>query len=187
MKTPIVIESTKDGERAYDIYSRLLRDRIVMITGQIDEDLANAVVAQLLFLDHESQEPIELYINSNGGSVSAGLAIYDTMRTIKAPVNTVCVGRACSMAGVLLMAGKKRSIMPNSKVMLHQPLGGVEGQATDIAIAAIQIAKAKDKMLAIVSAHTGRSVEELKPLLERDFWMDAEEAKAFGAVDKIIG
>jgi len=186
---PTVIEKSPQGERAYDIYSRLLKERIIFLGGEIDDEVANAVIAQLLFLD--SQDPkkdIQLYINSPGGSVTAGMAIYDTMQYVKSDVSTICIGLAASMGAVLLSAGSKgkRYILPNSEVMLHQVMGGARGQAVDIAIAAKQIIKTKDRLNQILAKHTGQEMKQVEKDADRDFFMSAEEAKAYGVVDKII-
>ncbi len=186
---PTVIEKSNFGERAYDIYSRLLKDRIIFLGGPISDQVANAVIAQLLFL--ESQDPkkdIQLYINSPGGVVTAGLAIYDTMLYVKPDVSTICTGIAASMGAVLLVAGAKgkRFILPNSEVLLHQVMGGVEGQAVDIDIAARQIIKVKDRLNQILAKHTGRDIKTIEKDTDRDFFMSAEEARTYGVVDKII-
>ena len=186
---PTVIEKSPDGERAYDIYSRLLKERIIFLGGAINDAVANAVIAQLLFLD--SQDPkkdIQLYINSPGGVVTAGLAIYDTMQYVKADVSTICIRMAASMGAVLLVAGKagKRYILPNSEVLLHQVMGGAEGQAVDIDIAARQILKVKDRLNVILAKHTGQDIKRLEKDTDRDFFMSAEEAKEYGVVDKIL-
>ncbi|MEK7627757.1 MAG: ATP-dependent Clp endopeptidase proteolytic subunit ClpP [Patescibacteria group bacterium] len=186
---PTVIEKSQFGERAYDIYSRLLKDRIIFLGGPVNDDAANIVIAQLLFL--ESQDPkkeIKLYINSPGGSVTAGLAIYDTMQYVKCDVATICIGIAGSMAAVLLAAGQKdkRFVLPNSEVLIHQIMGGAEGQATEIEIAAKQIIKLKNKLNAILSKHTGQDLARIEQDSDRDFWMSAKEAKEYGIVDKII-
>ena len=189
MLVPIVIEQTGRGERAYDIYSRLLKDRIIFLGNVIEEHLANLVVAQMLFLESEDPDKdINLYINSPGGSVTAGLGIYDTMQYIKCPVSTICVGQAASMAAVLLAAGAKgkRIALPNSRVMLHQPLGGVQGQATDIEIHAREIKKIRDRLNEIIAFHTNQDIEKVVKDTDRDFFMSAEEALAYGIVDKVI-
>ena len=189
MLVPIVIEQTGRGERAYDIYSRLLKDRIIFLGDVIEEHLANLVVAQMLFLESEDPDKdINLYINSPGGSVTAGLGIYDTMQYIKCPVSTICVGQAASMAAVLLAAGAmgKRIALPNSRVMLHQPLGGVQGQATDIEIHAREIKKIRDRLNEIIAFHTNQDIEKVVKDTDRDFFMSAEEALAYGIVDKVI-
>ena len=186
---PYVIEQTGRGERSYDIYSRLLKDRIIFIGDEIDDTLANSVVAQLLFLESESPDrDISIYINSPGGSVSAGLAIYDTMQFVKCDVSTIVVGMAASMAAVLLAAGAKgkRIALPNSRVMIHQPLGGARGQASDIEIQAREIIKTKETLNGILVSHTGQSMKKVKADSDRDFWMSAPEALAYGVVDKVI-
>ena len=186
---PTVIEKTSYGERAYDIYSRLLKERIVFLGGPISDAVANTVIAQLLFLD--SQDPkkeIKLYINSPGGSVTAGLAVYDTMQFVKSDVSTICVGIAASMGAVLLAAGKKgrRFVLPNSEVMLHQVMGGAEGQAVEIEISARHIIKVKDRLNKIIAKHTGQTLKQIEKDTDRDFFMTAEDAKAYGLVDEII-
>jgi ATP-dependent Clp protease, protease subunit len=186
---PIVIEQTSRGERSYDIYSRLLKDRIIFLGSAIDADVANAVVAQLLFLAAEDPEKdIQMYINSPGGSVSAGLAIYDTMMHIKPDVSTMCVGMAASMGAVLLAAGAKgkRYALPNSEVMIHQPLGGARGQASDIQIHAEHILKTRNRLNQILSERTGQPLERVEQDTDRDRFMDAEEAKAYGLIDEVI-
>lgn len=187
---PTVIEKTNLGERAYDIYSRLLKENIIFLGGAIDDHLANIIIAQLLFLQSEnSSKDIQLYVNSPGGSVTAGLAIIDTMNHIKNDVSTVCVGIAASMGAVILSSGKKgkRFILPNAEVMIHQPLGGVEGQATDIAITAKHILKTREKLSKILSENTGKPLSQIEKDVDRDFFLDAEEAKRYGIVDKILG
>jgi ATP-dependent Clp protease protease subunit len=187
---PTVIEKEGQTERAYDIYSRLLKDRIIFLGEQINDHVANIIIAQLLFLDAENKDQdIKFYINSPGGSVSAGMAIYDTMQYIKADVSTICVGMAASMASILLAAGKKgkRFILPNSEVMIHQVLGGTEGQASDIKIHAEHILKTKDKLNKILALHTGKKPETIEKDTDRDNFLSAEEAKTYGLVDKIIG
>ncbi len=189
MLIPTVIEKSQFGERAYDIYSRLLRERIVFLAGPIDDNVANIVIAQLLFLESEDQKKdISLYINSPGGSVSATLAIVDTMSHIRPDVSTFCVGLAASGAALILSAGKKgkRFILPNAEVMIHQPLGGVEGQATDIAITAKHILKTKDSLNKILAKNTGKPLTQIEKDVERDFFMDAEEAKKYGIIDEIV-
>ena len=186
---PYVIEQTGRGERQYDIYSRLLKDRIIFLGDEIDDTLANSVVAQLLFLESESPDrDISIYINSPGGSVSAGLAIYDTIQFVKCDVSTIVVGMAASMAAVLLAAGAKgkRIALPNSRVMIHQPLGGAQGQASDIEIQAREIVKTKELLNNILVTHTGQSMKRIKADSDRDFWMNAPEALAYGIVDKVI-
>jgi ATP-dependent Clp protease protease subunit len=186
---PSVIEKTSYGERAYDIYSRLLKDRIIFLGSAIDDGVANAVIAQLLFLDSQNaKEDIKLYINSPGGVVSSALAIYDTMQYVKADVQTICVGLAASGAALLLSAGAKgkRFILPNGEVLIHQVMGGTQGQATDIDIHAKHILKLKDKLNKIMAKHTGQKIEKIIKDTDRDYFMSAEEAKEYGIVDKII-
>ncbi|WP_269431173.1 ATP-dependent Clp endopeptidase proteolytic subunit ClpP [Rubeoparvulum massiliense] len=186
---PMVVEQTNRGERAYDIYSRLLKDRIIFIGTPIDDMVANLVVAQLLFLEAEDPErDIHLYINSPGGSITAGMAIYDTMQYIKSDVSTICVGMAASMGAFLLAAGAKgkRYALPNSEVMIHQPLGGVRGQAADIKIHADWIIRTKEKMNHILAARTGQPLERIERDTDRDNFMSAEEAEAYGLIDKVI-
>ena len=186
---PIVIEQTNRGERSYDIYSRLLKDRIVFLSGEIDDLTANLIVAQLIFLEAEDPDKdISMYINSPGGSVTAGMAIYDTMQYIKCDVTTICVGMAASMGAFLLTAGAKgkRKALPNSEIMIHQPLGGAKGQATDIEIQARHILKIKEKMNSIIAERTGQDLEKVKQDTDRDFYMSAEEAKEYGIIDQII-
>ena len=185
---PMVIEQTNRGERSFDIYSRLLKDRIVFLGGEIDDDTANLVVAQLLFLEMENPDSdISLYINSPGGSVTAGMAIFDTMNYIKPDVRTVCIGMAASMGAFLMMAGKKgkRLALPNSEIMIHQPLGGAQGQATDVAIRAEWLMKTKEKMTRMMSEMTGQDIERVKQDVERDYFMSAEEALQYGIIDEI--
>ncbi len=186
---PTVIEKSAYGERAYDIYSRLLKDRIIFLGTPINDQVANAVIAQLLFLEsQDSSSDVKLYINSPGGSVTSALAIYDTMQYVKCDVSTICVGLAASAAALLLAAGakKKRFILPNGEVMIHQVMGGVEGQATDIDIHARHILRTKDKLNKILAKHTGQKVAKVEKDAERDYFMSAEEAKDYGIVDKII-
>jgi len=186
---PTVIEKSQFGERAYDIYSRLLKERIVFLGGPIDDDVANIIIAQFLFLQSESdKEDVKFYINSPGGSVTATLAIYDTMRHIKPDVSTVCIGQAASGAAILLAGGKngKRYALENSRVMIHQPLGGIEGQATDIKIHAEEILKIKDRLNEILAQNTKKSKKEVEEDTERDRFMTAQEAKKYGIIDKII-
>lgn len=185
---PYVVEQTNRGERSYDIYSRLLKDRIVFLSGEIQDDMANAVVAQLLFLEMDNPDAdISLYINSPGGSITSGMAIYDTMNYIKPSVRTVCIGMAASMGAFLLMAGQKgkRMALPNSEVMIHQPSGGTRGQATDIAIQAEWMMKTKKKMNNLMSQMTGQPLERIESDVERDHFMSAEEALAYGIIDEI--
>ena len=186
---PYVVEQTSRGERSYDIFSRLLNDRIIMLSEEVNDTTASLIVAQLLYL--EAQDPdkdIQFYINSPGGSVSSGLAIYDTMQYIKPDVSTICIGMAASMGAFLLSSGAKgkRLALPNSEIMIHQPSGGSQGQCTDIQIQAEQILKIKKKLNAILAANTGRSVEEVERDCERDHFMSAEEAQAYGLIDKVI-
>lgn len=186
---PTVIEKTSYGERAYDIYSRLLKDRIIFIGTGIDDHVANSIIAQLLFLDNQdSEKDIKLYINSPGGSVSAGLAIYDTMQYIKSDVSTICVGLAASMASVLLAAGEKdkRFCLSNSEVMIHQVMGGMQGQASDIKIHAERILKIRDRLNHILVRHTGQPLEKIEQDSDRDYFLDPEEAVKYGLVDKVI-
>ena len=186
---PMVVEQSNKGERSYDIYSRLLKDRIVFLGGEVDDDSANLIVAQLLFLEADDPDKdISLYINSPGGSVTAGMAIYDTMQYIKCDVSTICIGMAASMGAFLLAAGAKgkRRALPNSEIMIHQPLGGAQGQASDIEIQATQILKTKEKLNAILAKNTSQKIEKIKKDTDRDFYMSAEEAKAYGIIDKIF-
>jgi len=185
----MVIEKSSLGERAYDIYSRLLKDRIIFLGESIDDATANTIIAQLLFLDKEnSKEDIKLYINSPGGSVTSALALYDTIQHVKADVSTICVGQAASAAAVLLAAGKKgkRLALPNARVLIHQVMGGAEGQQKDIVIAANEITRIKNQLNQILSNHTGQSVKKIEEDTDRDFWMTADEAKKYGLVDKVI-
>ena len=189
MLIPTVIEKSQFGERAYDIYSRLLRERIVFLAGPIDDNVANIIIAQLLFLESEdSKKDIYLYVNSPGGSVNSTLAIVDTMNHVRPDISTFCVGIAASGAAIILSAGKKgkRFILPNAEVMIHQPLGGVEGQATDIAISAKHILKTRDNLNKILSKNTGKPLAQIEKDVERDFFMDADEAKKYGIVDEIV-
>jgi len=186
---PIVVEQTNRGERAYDIYSRLLKDRIVFIGGPIDDNIANLVIAQFLFLEAEDPEKdIHLYINSPGGVVTAGMAIYDTMQYLKPDVSTICLGQAASMGSFLLAAGKKgkRKALPYARIMLHQPLGGVQGQATDIDIHAKEILRLRETLNELLAKHTGQPKERIARDTERDFFMSAQEAKKYGIIDEII-
>ena len=186
---PMVVEQTSRGERAYDIYSRLLKERVVFLVGPVDDYMANVVVAQLLFLEAENPEKdVSLYINSPGGIVTAGLAIYDTMRFIKPDVSTICVGQACSMASFLLAAGSKgkRYILPNSRVMIHQPSGGAQGQATDIAIQAKEILYLRERLNKELAANTGQPLEKIERDVERDYFMSSEEAREYGIVDAVL-
>jgi ATP-dependent Clp protease, protease subunit len=186
---PTVVEKTQRGERAYDIYSRLLKERIIFLAGPINDAVTNSVIAQLLFL--ASQDPkkdIQIYINSPGGSVTAGLAIYDTMQYVRCPISTVCVGMAASMAATLLASGAKgkRFALPNAEVLLHQVAGGVTGQAVEIEITAKQIIKIKDKLNKILSRHTGQPLSKVEKDTDRDFYLTSEEAKEYGLIDKVI-
>ena len=186
---PIVVEQTGRGERAYDIYSRLLKDRIVFIGTPIDDTVANLVIAQMIFLEGEDPDrDINLYIHSPGGIVSAGLAIYDTMQFVKPSVATLCMGQAASMAAVLLAAGSKgkRSALPNSRIMIHQPLGGTQGQATDIEIYTKEMLKTRDQLNGILAKHTGRTMDQLMKDTDRNYFMSAEESKTYGLIDEII-
>lgn len=186
---PMVIEQTGRGERSYDIYSRLLEDRIIFLTGEINDAVADLIVAQLIFLEgKDSTKDISLYINSPGGSVSAGLAIYDTMNYIKCDVSTICIGMAASMGAFLLSSGTKgkRFALPNSKVMIHQPLGGAQGQASDIAIQAEEILRTKKRLNSILAENTGQDLSKIEFDTDRDFYMTAEEAEKYGIVDKIF-
>lgn len=185
---PTVIEKNEIGERVYDIYSRLLKDRIIILNGEITDSSANTVVAEFLYLDSLNNDDISLYINSPGGSITAGMAIYDTMNFIKSDVSTICIGMAASMAAFLLACGKrgKRYALPNSEVMIHQPLGGVQGQATEIKIAAERILKLKKKLNRILSEVTGKDIDVINNDTERDYFMDSKEALEYGLVDKIL-
>ena len=186
---PMVVEQSGRGERAYDIYSRLLKDRIIFLGGPIDDNVANVVIAQLLFLESEDPDKdIHLYINSPGGVVTAGLAIYDTMQYIKPDVSTICIGQAASMGSVLLAAGAKgkRYALPYSRIMIHQPLGGAQGQSTDIQIQAREILRIRETLNEILSCHTGQSVKKLTEDTERDNFMSAQEAKEYGLIDEVI-
>ena len=186
---PMVVEQTGRGERSYDIYSRLLKDRIIFLGGGIDDHVANLVIAQMLFLESEdSEKDIHLYINSPGGIVTAGLAIYDTMQYLKAPVSTICVGQAASMGALLLSAGTsgKRYALPHARIMIHQPLGGFQGQATDISIHAQEILRLKETLNSILAEHTGQQISQLSSDTERDFFMGSEAAKEYGIIDDIV-
>ena len=190
MLIPMVVEKTNGGERAYDIYSRLLKDRIVFVSGEVEDGMANAIVAQLLFLQAvDSDKEISMYINSPGGSVTAGLAILDTMKMLKCPVATYCVGQAASMGAILLAAGEKgrRHALPNSRIMIHQPWGGAEGKASDIEITAREILRLKDVLNDILAKHAGRAKDDVVRDTDRDYFMSAEEAKAWGLIDTVIG
>lgn len=189
MLIPTVIEKSQFGERAYDIYSRLLNERIIFLGGPIDDHVANLIIAQLLFLDHtDSKKDIYLYINSPGGSVTAGLAIIDTMNFVKANVSTICVGIAASMGALILSAGQKgkRFSLPNSEVMIHQVMGGAEGQASDIAINAKHILRTKDTLNKILAQNAGKKVDQVEKDADRDYWMTSDEAKKYGIIDEII-
>ena len=186
---PIVVEQTGRGERAYDIYSRLLKDRIIFIGTPIDDMIANLVIAQMIFLEGEDPDrDINIYIHSPGGMVTAGLAIYDTMQFVKPDIATLCMGQAASMGAVLLAAGAKgkRSVLPNSRIMIHQPLGGTQGQATDIEIYTREMVKMRDQLNGILAKHTGRTMDQIEKDTDRNNFMSAEEAKAYGIVDEII-
>ncbi|TQV86762.1 ATP-dependent Clp endopeptidase proteolytic subunit ClpP [Aliikangiella sp. M105] len=186
---PMVVEQTAKGERSYDIYSRLLKERVIFLVGQVEDQMANLIVAQLLFLESENPDKdISLYINSPGGSVTAGMAIYDTMQFIKPSVSTLCIGQACSMGAFLLAGGaaEKRFALPNSRVMIHQPLGGFQGQASDIEIHAQEILKMRETLNKILAHHTGRKLKELEKDTDRDNFMSAEEAAKYGIVDSVI-
>ncbi len=186
---PMVVESSGRGERAYDIYSRLLKERVIFLVGQVEDYMANLIVAQLLFLESENPDKdISLYINSPGGSVTAGMAIYDTMQFIKPKVNTVCIGQAASMGALLLTAGAtgNRYALPHARIMIHQPLGGYQGQATDIDIHAKEILRIKDELNQILSKHSGQDIETVAKDTERDNFMSAEEAKEYGLIDDVI-
>lgn len=189
MLVPIVVEQTGRGERSYDIYSRLLKDRIVFLGGQIDDNLSNLIIAQLLFLEAEDPDKdIHLYINSPGGVVTSGMAIYDTMQYIKAPVSTICVGQAASMAALLLAGGEKgkRFSLTHSRIMIHQPLGGFQGQATDIHIHAQEILRMKKTLNQILAFHSGQSLEKVETDTDRDYFMSGEDARNYGIIDSII-
>jgi ATP-dependent Clp protease protease subunit len=189
MLVPIVVEQTGRGERSYDIYSRLLKDRIIFLGGEIDDHLSNLVVAQLLFLEAEDPDKdIHLYINSPGGVVTSGMAIYDTMQYIKAPVSTICVGQAASMAALLLAGGEKgkRFSLNNARIMIHQPLGGFQGQATDIHIHAQEILRMKKRLSEILAQHTGQPLEKVEADTERDYFMSSEDARLYGIIDSAV-
>jgi ATP-dependent Clp protease, protease subunit len=186
---PYVLEQTGTGERTYDIFSRLLKDRIIFVDGEINDQMADLVVAQLLFLESENpKKDINLYINSPGGSVTAGLAIYDTMQYIACPVRTICIGQACSMAAIILAGGAKdnRFILPSARVMIHQPSGGAEGQASDIIVTNRELQRIKNLTTNILASHTGKSVDEVSSDILRDCYMSAEEALSYGIVDKVM-
>ncbi|MBR1385277.1 MAG: ATP-dependent Clp protease proteolytic subunit [Bacilli bacterium] len=185
---PVIVDKEQNGERSYDIFSRLLKDRIIFISGEIDDNLANSTIAQLLYLDSISHDDIYLYINSSGGSVTAGMAIYDTMNYIKSDVSTICIGLAASMGAFLLLSGKKgkRISLSNSEIMIHQPLGGASGQATDIKIASDRILKIKDKLNKIISKITNHSLKKVIKDTDRDYFMSPIEAQRYGIIDKIL-
>jgi ATP-dependent Clp protease protease subunit len=185
---PIVIEKSNLGERAYDIYSRLLKDRIIILSGEIDDTVANSVIAQLLYLDSLNNDDINLYINSPGGSTTAGMAIYDCMNYVKSDVATICIGMAASMAAFLLSSGKKgkRYALPNAEIMIHQPLGGVQGQAVEIKIAAERILKLRAKLNKLLAKNTGKTIEQIDKDTDRDYFMDAHESIEYGIIDKIL-
>ena len=186
---PIVVEQDHRGERAYDIYSRLLRDRIIFLGTPVDDDISNLVIAQMLFLEAEDPEKdISLYINSPGGSVTAGLAIYDTMQYVRPDVSTICMGQAASMGALLLAAGAagKRYGLPNSRILIHQPMGGFQGQATEIDIQAREILKLRENLNAILASHTGQTVEKIAQDTDRDYYMSGEEAKEYGIIDRVV-
>ncbi|MBZ4335678.1 ATP-dependent Clp endopeptidase proteolytic subunit ClpP [Corallococcus sp. AS-1-12] len=189
MNVPFVIETTHRGERAYDLYSRLLKDRIILLGTPINDDVANLIVAQLLFLESEDPDKgINLYINSPGGSVTAALAMYDTMQYVKCPVSTICVGQAASAGALLLLAGSKgkRYALPNSRIMIHQPLGGAQGQATDIDIQAKEILRLRTYLNGLFVKHTGHTIERIEKDTERDYFMSAEEARQYGLIDEVV-
>ncbi|HLB02456.1 MAG TPA: ATP-dependent Clp endopeptidase proteolytic subunit ClpP [Nitrospiria bacterium] len=189
MLIPIVIEQTSRGERAYDIYSRLLKDRIIFIGAPIEDNFANLIIAQLLFLESEDPEKdINLYINSPGGLVTSGLAVYDTMQYIRPDVSTICIGQASSMGALLLAAGEKgkRFALPNSRIMIHQPMGGFQGQATDVDIHAREILKMRERLNEIMAKHTGQPIERIRQDTERDYFMSGEQAKEYGLIDEVI-
>ena len=185
---PIIVDKENNGERSYDIFSRLLKDRIILLSGEIDDNLSNIIVSELLYLDSINHEDISLYINSPGGSITSGMAIMDTMNFIKSDVSTICIGMAASMGAFLLSCGKKgkRYILPNAEVMIHQPLGGVEGQATEIKIVAERILKLKEKLNKILAHNTGKNIKEITKDTERDYFLDSKEAVTYGIIDKII-
>ena len=185
---PNVLEKSNDGERVYDLYSRLLKDRIIILSGEIDDNMANIIVSELLYLDSINHDDINIYINSPGGSITSGMAIYDTMNYIKSDVSTICIGMAASMAAFLLSSGKKgkRYSLENSEIMIHQPLGGASGQATEIKIAAQRILKLKDKLNKILSYNTGKDIKKIEDDTERDNFMEASDALKYGIIDKIL-
>ena len=189
MPVPYVIEQTHRGERTYDIYSRLLKDRIILLGTEIDDDVANAIVAQMLFLESEDPDKeINLYVNSPGGSVTAGLAIYDTMQYVRTPVATICVGQAASMGAVLLLAGAKgkRQALPNSRIMVHQPMGGARGQASDVEIHAREILRMRAMLNDLIAKHTGQTLDRVEKDTDRDYFMGAQEAKTYGIIDEVV-
>ncbi|TAK08700.1 MAG: ATP-dependent Clp endopeptidase proteolytic subunit ClpP [Candidatus Manganitrophaceae bacterium] len=189
MLVPMVIEQTTRGERAYDIYSRLLKDRIIFLGTAVDDNISNLIIAQLLFLEAEDPEKdINLYVNSPGGLVTAGLAIYDTIQYIKSPVSTICIGQAASMGALLLAAGTKgkRYALPNARIMIHQPMGGFQGQATDIDIHAREILRMRERLNEILAKHTGQPIEKIRTDTERDYFMSGDEAKVYGLIDEVI-
>ncbi|WP_224244464.1 ATP-dependent Clp endopeptidase proteolytic subunit ClpP [Hyalangium gracile] len=189
MNVPFVIETTHRGERAYDLYSRLLKDRIILLGTPINDEVANVIVAQMLFLESEDPDKgINIYINSPGGVVTAGLAIYDTMQYVKCPVSTICIGQAASAAALLLLAGTKgkRYALPNARIMIHQPLGGAQGQATDIDIQAKEILRLKAYLNGLMVKHTGHSIERIEKDTERDYFMSAEDARQYGIIDEVV-
>ena len=189
MPVPYVIEQTHRGERTYDISSRLLKDRIILLGTEIDDDVANAIVAQMLFLESEDPDKeINLYVNSPGGSVTAGLAIYDTMQYVRPPVATICVGQAASMGAVLLLAGAKgkRQALPNARIMVHQPMGGARGQASDVEIHAREILRMRAMLNDLIAKHTGQSLERVEKDTDRDYFMGAQEAKTYGIIDEVV-
>ena len=189
MLIPNVVEKSCDGERVYDIYSRLLKDRIIILSGEIDDVLANSIVGQLLYLDSVNHDDISLYINSPGGSITSGMAIYDTMNYVKSKVSTICIGMAASMAAFLLSSGQKglRFALKNSEVMIHQPLGGAQGQATEIKIAAERIIKLKNKLNKILSSNTGQTLSKIEDDTERDYFLSSKEALEYGLIDEVLG
>lgn len=185
---PMIVDKETNGERSYDIFSRLLKDRIILLSGEIDDNSANSVIAQILYLDSLNNEDINIYINSPGGSVTAGMAIYDTMNFVKSDVSTICLGMAASMGAFLLSSGTKgkRFALPNSEIMIHQPLGGVQGQATEIKIVAEQILKTKNKLNKILAKNTGQNIKKIENDTDRDHFLDATEALEYGIIDKVI-
>lgn len=183
---PMVIEQVPGGERAYDLYSRMLKERIIYMLGPVDDFMANSIVAQLLFLDNESQKPISLYINSPGGVVTAGMSIYDTMNFIKSPVHTICMGQAASMGAFILSSGDKRSALPHARIMIHQPSGGAQGQSTDIQIQAREIERMKTELTTILAKNANQPYDVMYAACERDNFMSAQQAKDFGLIDNVI-